>query len=255
MPAGTLIKVSSGKKVAFSKRPKIHNFRTVYKATASNKRRAMVPRNIRPAYTGASPFPLSKIAAVVYSDNRVMNTGTLSLFGNEHAYALNGLFDPDITGFGHQPYGYDQLMAIYAAYKVHAVKVELTWTNATQNGMTVGYKMSPIGDNTALAGMSWAKATESPSTQVRPINADNHGVVKQSFMIPMHMLANVTKLQFNAEPNLYSGTVSANPLPPNTALLRVAAVVPQSITDATVEVRIRITYFTRFYNRLTLGQS
>jgi hypothetical protein len=35
-----------------------------------------------------------------------------------HVFSANGLYDPDITGTGHQPRGFDQLIALYDHYVV-----------------------------------------------------------------------------------------------------------------------------------------
>ena len=61
---------------------------------------------------------------------------TLRYFGNfisvnpaaagvadSHIFSANGLYDPDITGTGHQPIGFDQLMVIYDHYTVLGAKI------------------------------------------------------------------------------------------------------------------------------------
>lgn len=48
------------------------------------------------------------------------------------AYVLsaNGLYDPNITGIGHQPTGFDQLMAIYGDYCVVKSTIKVSAVNA-----------------------------------------------------------------------------------------------------------------------------
>lgn len=62
-----------------------------------------------------------------YYDSRLLDptiTGALS-----HVYSLNNLFDPDTTGTGHQPLGYDQLMLMYDHYTVIGARARVTFTN------------------------------------------------------------------------------------------------------------------------------
>jgi hypothetical protein len=42
---------------------------------------------------------------------------------------LNSLFDPDTSGIGHQPVGFDQLMALYEDYVVYGVKYRVQFIN------------------------------------------------------------------------------------------------------------------------------
>lgn len=50
-------------------------------------------------------------------------------------YRINSLFDPNYTGTGHQPYGFDQLAVFYNRYKVRGVswKVIASGTNTDLN--------------------------------------------------------------------------------------------------------------------------
>lgn len=42
-----------------------------------------------------------------------------------HIFSLNGLYDPDITGTGHQPRGFDELMPLYDHYVVIGTRVTI----------------------------------------------------------------------------------------------------------------------------------
>lgn len=46
-----------------------------------------------------------------------------------YVFSLNGLFDPNHTGTGHQPIGFDQLMGMYDHYNVIGTKYTVTFTN------------------------------------------------------------------------------------------------------------------------------
>jgi hypothetical protein len=64
-----------------------------------------IPKTIR------SPLPESLETTLVYCDDFSLDpaAGVLS----KYAFSANGLYDPNLTGTGHQPKGFDQLMAIY----------------------------------------------------------------------------------------------------------------------------------------------
>lgn len=69
-----------------------------------------------------------------------------------HIFRLNSLYDPDYTGIGHQPLGFDQIMPLYNHYTVLGAKVTLIWSNhdPSYNKMCI----AQIKDNTTLSTIS-----------------------------------------------------------------------------------------------------
>jgi len=69
----------------------------------------------------------------------VQNIGLVvtSGFGN-HCFRTNSLFDPDRTGVGHQPMGFDQLMGLYFHYRVRKSTIKATpLTNFAANDTAI----------------------------------------------------------------------------------------------------------------------
>ncbi len=48
----------------------------------------------------------------------------------DHLFRCNGMYDPDQTGIGHQPLGFDQAMAIYDHYTVVGAKIKVSLQNS-----------------------------------------------------------------------------------------------------------------------------
>lgn len=77
-----------------------------------------------------SPIPMSATVKLRYSDCVSINPttgGTLTF----HAFRANGLYDPDRTGIGHQPYGYDQISQFYDHYEVLGSKCTISVNDST----------------------------------------------------------------------------------------------------------------------------
>lgn len=56
-------------------------------------------------------------------------TGTAT--ANAYVFSANGLFDPDVTGTGGQPMGFDQMMSFYNHYTVLRSKIRCNVTNTS----------------------------------------------------------------------------------------------------------------------------
>lgn len=88
---------------------------------------------IVPKLGSASPYSRARFskARLTYSEAIQLDPGIAS--AASYVFAANGLFDPNITGVGHQPAGYDQYMLLYNEYVVTRswIKIVVTNTDAT----------------------------------------------------------------------------------------------------------------------------
>lgn len=107
-----------------------------------SRRRAPAPTKSLMTLNLTPVLSVKHRSRLLYSDNRTI-TSTLAA-SNAYVYSANGLFDPDVTGLGHQPMGFDQLMALYEHYTVTNAKITVSFVNenATENGY-VGIAIFP----------------------------------------------------------------------------------------------------------------
>lgn len=99
--------------------------------------------------------PRRKFKNLYYHDTIAINDAGGDF---NYIFKVNSLFDPDLTGVGHQPRGLDQWAAFYRQYKVHAVKATVrfngdpqqTGLKQTLNGtMYWGHDAVDLGFNTS----------------------------------------------------------------------------------------------------------
>ena len=97
------------------------------------------------------PLGNSKKVLMKYvQGNRDLNP-TIGGIPASHSFSCNGLYDPDITGVGHQPLGFDQLMPFFAKYTVIGAKIRVLFSNSDVDrsqivGIIVTDENPTIGD-------------------------------------------------------------------------------------------------------------
>lgn len=88
-------------------------------------------------------WPNSKlIHNQLYFDFQETLTGTAGVPASR-VYTTNGLFDPDISGTGHQPVGFDQMMVAYNHYSVIRAKITVSFMNSGATPCRVGVYLNP----------------------------------------------------------------------------------------------------------------
>lgn len=85
-------------------------------------RSSAIVRSVRPKWQ--NPLSQKGYFKFRYQDSSFnMSTAAVEGYINTRVFRGNSLFDPDYTGVGVQPYGYDQMCAIYNRYYVYASKI------------------------------------------------------------------------------------------------------------------------------------
>lgn len=152
-----------------------------------------------------------------------------------YVLAANGLYDVDITGVGHQPTNFDQLMGLYAAYVVTEAEIEVNfWNLDTTYAQVVGIS---------------AQENTTTSTDTRRY-VENGNCVSRVIGNASGASSNITTLKMKVNMNeffkykkilsddTFQGTASANPV--DGAYFHIFAA-PMNSADNGAQVFARVT--------------
>lgn len=116
------------------------------KQTRARRRAARASKPFRLRYDGVTCPPQMEVKLRYY--DKLTLGGT---FVNDQVYRGNSVFDPDFTGTGNQPTGFDQWAAFYNKYVVlkTEVKCQFVGTNTGNSGCT-SFVVVPSSDSTTL---------------------------------------------------------------------------------------------------------
>lgn len=120
--------------------------------------------------------PRSKFKLLPY-----YSTGTLfppvTGLSVSHVFSANGLYDPDITGTGTQPGGFDQMMIFYEHYTVYRARLIVTFRNYTTTTAPIVF-LAARGDTPNISDpLTIMEAGNTVSTQLLP--GPNQGSMKE----------------------------------------------------------------------------
>jgi len=88
-------------------------------------------------------WPASKlITNQLYYDDNLSISGISGVMAT-HVFSANGLYDPDTSGSGHQPIGFDQMIQSYNHYSVIRSKITIGFVNNSSYALRVGIYLSP----------------------------------------------------------------------------------------------------------------
>lgn len=126
-----------------------------------------------------------------------------------HYYSANGLYDPDTTGLGHQPMGFDQMMALYEQATVVRANIKVTFASAGEHAR-VGIFLNPDTTSPGLPrlvenGLIEMKMITGPSSSNGQYS---YATVELSVDIPTYF--GRSRSGIIADPQMYT-TIAANP--------------------------------------------
>lgn len=232
MAGGTLVQVTSGRKLAFKK------------GTRPRTRRMKMYKSLK------SPAPYKMTAKLAYQE--VVSLNPSAIADAVHRFSANGMFDPNLTGIGHQPRGFDQYMAMFDHFVVIGVKIKCIFVgidDSAQASMIVGVALKD-------------SATTYTSNDYMEGRTCNYAVLEQnSFGYPSQktivMKANPNRFLGRSKPlsdSQLKGSITANPA--EDVQLHIFASTLDGVTDpSTFNVNVLIEYTAVFIEPKTPAQS
>jgi hypothetical protein len=175
-----------------------------------------------------------------YSDFAQQTATVLSVY----TYRLNSLYDPDESGTGAQPYGFDELMALFNYYRVEFANIEVQVCNTGTAPAMVA--LAPSILNTDPTSVNDVASMPLGQSALIPEEGDN----KHTFRMRVD-IRSFLGIKMNIDDNLI-GTATSNP----TRMLYLHVASEQVDTAAKkITAVVRIDYGTRFINpkQLTLS--
>lgn len=163
-----------------------------------------------------------------------------------YVYRGNDLYDPDYSGAGHQPLGFDQLMSLYSKFVVMGSKIEMRFCQVAGNSIV---SVRPQPDVTAP--ISIELEPEKRRTKYRWLASGGRTNGRLVSYMSTARQFGVMKSKVFCEDS-YSGTASASPA--NVWYWMIGDQDPSG-TSQTIHILPTITFYCCFYSRLRLTQS
>lgn len=222
---------------------------TGWKAPKGSLKTIQVPRQSRgnvyfPRFN-MSPVPRTKHVILNYSQ-QVNLTGSLGgIVGTSQSFGLNCLFDPDLTGVGHQPMGFDQLMLLWQRYKVYKVEFKLR-PIITTGAPFLAAQVQNSQTSVALTGVDYNTCAERSNVAVKVIGDPNESVITGRFTMAEIEGKNIID-------DNYSGSVSGNPSNQIKLVLGCGDIL--GADNPACAVQVDITFYAWLDHKITLAAS
>lgn len=197
------------------------------------------------------PFASRYICKMKYTES-INNIGgpAGSGYGN-YQFSLNSVFDPNATGVGHQPYGMDQLTALYNRYRV--VSCRYVISGVVLNGTTEAngiIGVLPANEGKTVSG-GINEFQENPRSKYLHQFVGNEKVLKGNVYLPA--LVGRTKAQYMAD-DRYQALTTASPV--EAAILNVYfGFLDGTIATASCDLVVTLEYTVEFFDAKNLLQS
>lgn len=197
--------------------------------------------------TNNSPLGQSFKATLPYFENSINLDPTLAGVG-WYNFSANGLYDPNITGTGHQPLGFDQMMLMYDHYTVIGAKITVTFINID-------------GTYPMIVGIKVADDVQSSSDLTQIIENGNCNYTTVGSYKTDQSIVTLTKKigikKFFKKPitdDNYSGSVNANPAE-QVYFSIFCANTSDTYDGSGVRLNVRLDYITLFREPKLLAKS
>lgn len=163
-------------------------------------------------------------------------------------YRLNSLFDPDFSGIGHQPYGFDQLTPLYNRYRV--ISCSYVVSAVDQSGQYITFATLPA--NEQVNTLTLSQMRENPRCQFA-VQAPASAMKQITGKVYLPSLVGRNKAQYMAD-DRYQSLVTASP--DEAAILNIYVQrMDEGINALNVPLTVTLEYTVEFFDIKNFAQS
>lgn len=202
----------------------------------------------------ASPITPSAKCAFRYSETLSLTSSSVAarLAGTQHEFRLNSIYDPDLSGTGHQPYMYDQFATLYGRYRVDFVEVQIdAIVSPSTSHLVTAMIQGPSGGQSA-SGKAMSDLLE--NVRCKNLYALTSAVTppRTRFSIDIAKYLGIPREAYEADLSLWGAAVGANP---SRTLFMNLATSAFAGTSETIQVVVTMVFHTHLWDPVTHTQS
>lgn len=186
-------------------------------------------------------------STMLYNEVTQLNpgVGTMSV----QVMSANGLYDPDISGTGHQPRGFDQIMPLFDHYTVIGAEIRVDFSS-TESSLATQVGVSLVDDGTLSSAAS--DYIENGNTKYIYLAPRGSGGSTASLTMKVNPNKFLGRSKPLADPDL-KGNIGSNPS--EQAFFHIWAIGAGGSDTATVSTNITVKYIAIFTEPKRVSQS
>lgn len=235
--------------------PRYAKRRTSARKPSYRRRRTSRRRTARRATVSRSRsvcLPDAYITRLKYSTlNAISYVGGTAAPGR-YQFRVNSIFDPDLTGTGHQPLGHDEWNTFYNRYCVYGMKYYVCFNNeSTTESLEVAVQLRP----NSIFATDMQTIREDTLTVYRAILAPQgqaNSMRIASGYADVAKIRGISKQRVRMESD-YQAVFGNNP--PISPILNVYVQNQDVLTSASCNIRVDLVFYVRLYDRKQLTAS
>lgn len=219
--------------------------RRVYKKRPMRRYRRRANRKTRVSTTTIKQFSLPDRVLVKLPYIEYGNV-TSALAFNDKTWNINSVFDPDLSGVGHQPRSFDTWAGIYGRYRVRRVDAMIRIRQRASHGICANL----IANNSSSALGTYDQ--ELVRSGLPKITSSNSPPIRINRTFYPNGVTGVTRSAYNIDDRFQAGVAS------NPAELIVLHQLVASLDQTTAidyEYQIRLVYHCEFFDKANLPVS
>lgn len=172
---------------------------------------------------------------------------------NDFIIRANSVYDPLYAVGGLQPMYYDELANLYQRYCVLSSSCQATFTNASAVGEAAFIKvgMYPLGDSTSPANIT--EATERDNCKYAQLgpNTGDQGIIQMKSYAKNSSV--IGKARDENTDDILSADTASNPI--RQVYWHLWSGTMDGLSNTNLYLDVTMTYYVKFYDRRTVGQS